>query len=181
MKYFSSFFLIVIFLLGISSCSNLESEEPKELEEIPEHFVSLNLDKATSFSYPKEMIATENLRFESKFQFSDLINVQYVVVQENDKENELKYFAKEKLSDILRKMEGPNSNKLTAFQLSDINGFETNFETDMYGWPQKLVYWISIVELKNKFITTITWTTIDRRELFKEDAELIIKSFRVKD
>ena len=103
-----------------------------------------------------------------------------MVVQEDDKSNTLNLFAADKLEKIQRKMEELSSNKLTSFKLQDIKGVETKFESKVYGWPSKLFFWISVVELKNKFVTTITWTTIDRKDKFQKDAELIIKSFRRK-
>ena len=175
-------YLIFIFPLTLiritSGCSTTESEKKVELEEIPVHFTSLEIDNSTTFFYPAELVLTDILRYESKFQFSDLINAQYVVVQEDDKEGSLKSFAFEKLVKLQQKMVEPSTNNLNVFQLKEINGFETQFEADTYGWPSKLVYWVSIVELKHRFITTIAWTTIDRKEKFQKDAELIVKSFR---
>ena len=173
----------LFFLLVISSCSTAESEKPVELEKIPAHFTTIPVDNSTTFSYPSEMLETENLKYESKIQYSDLINVQYAVLQEDSKEEELdlKSFSIDKLEKLQQKMVEPSSNKLTAFALKEISGYETEFEADGYGWPSKLVYWISVVELKHKFITTIAWTTIDRKERYEKKAMLIVKSFRMKD
>lgn len=165
-------------LLINSGCSTTDSENTIELEKIPSHFVSLQIDNSTTFSYPSELLLTDILRYESKFQFSDLINVQYVVVQEDKKEGSLKAFALEKLEQLQQKMVNPSSDKLNVLELKDINGFETQFQADTYGWPSTLAYWVSIVELKHKFITTIAWTTIDRKEKFEKEAKLIVKSFR---
>ena len=179
LKYINFTFSLIL-LLVISSCSTAEFEKPVELEKIPAHFTTIQVDNSTTFSYPAEMLATENLKYESKFQFSDLINVQYTVLQEDSKEGEidLKLFSTGKLEELQQKMVEPSSNKLTAFTLKEINGYEAEFEADVYGWPSRLVYWISIVELKGKFITTIAWTTADRKEKFEKEALLITRSFR---
>jgi len=174
-----NFIFPLICLFAISSCSTTASEKLVELEKIPAHFKTIPVDNSTTFSYPAEMLATENLRYESKFQFSDLINVQYAVLQEDDKgEMDLKSFSIDKLEELQQKMIEPSSIKLKAFTLKEINGYEIEFEADAYGWPSRLEYWISVVELKHKFITTIAWTTIDRKAKFQKDAGLMVKSFR---
>jgi hypothetical protein len=179
LKYIN-FTFSLFFISAISSCSTTEHEKLVELDKIPDYFNTIQADNSTTFSYPSEMLTTENLKYESKFQFSDLINVQYVVLQEDNNEEgmDLKSFSIDKLEELQQKMIEPSSNKLTAFELKKINGYETVFEADTYGWSSKLVYWISVVELKHKFITTIAWTTIDRIKKFQKDAALMVKSFR---
>jgi hypothetical protein len=177
LKYLLFIFSLILFLAS-SGCSSTESEKTIELQKIPSHFTTLQIDNSTTFSYPSELVLTDILRYDSKFQFSDLINVQYVVVQEDNKGESLKLFAHKKLEQLQQKMVEPSFDKLNEFQLEEINGFETQFQAKTYGWPIKLEYWISIVELKHKFITTIVWTSTDRKETFKNDAELIINSFR---
>lgn len=177
MKYFQFAFSILLLVL-LSACANPEIEKEIKLPEIPTHFSSILLDDSITFSYPKELLPVENLKLHGDFQFADLINVQYTVLQFDDTEKSLKAFANEKIIALQNRMVEPSSNELVAFQLKKINGYESQFDADLYGWPSRLHFWISIVELNSKYVTTIAWTTKDRIKEFEEAAEMIVKSFR---
>ena len=79
------------------------------------------------------------------------------------------------------KMVDPISTKSEQFSINNIKGYSTEVDADVYGWPSKLHYWISTVELDDRFITIIAWTTADRVNYFEQDAEVIVGSFRMKD
>lgn len=150
---------------------------------IPDHFKTIFIDSTVTFACPKEMLQVENLKLSGDFQFSNLIDVQYAVVQIDLKTEELnlKEFTEIKLDDLKRKMVDPTLSELETFSLDKIKGYSCDIDTDVYGWPDKLHYWISTIELEDKFVTTITWTTEDRIKDFKKDAEMITRSFRMKD
>jgi len=168
----------------LSACNSSEKKEIViELTPIPNHFKTIEIDSLVTFSCPKEMHQVENLKLLGDYQFADLINVQYAVIQLDLKESidelDLKQFTSAKLGELQLKMVDPVSSKLETFSLKEIKGYSTEFDTDVFGWPRKLHYWISVVELDDKFVTTITWTTEDRIKDFKGDAEMIVKSFRL--
>lgn len=167
----------------LSACnSSVEKETEIELPKIPDHFKTISIDSTVTFSCPKEMLQVENLKLSGDFQFSSLIDVQYAVVQIDLKTEELnlKEFTEIKLDDLKRKMVDPTLSELETFSLDKIRGYFTEIETDVYGWPDKLHYWISTIELEDKFVAIITWTTEDRIKDFKKDAEMITRSFRMK-
>lgn len=176
------YFLYFIFAGFIfSACNSNQEKETIELVEIPSHFKTIEIDSLVTFACPKEMPQAENLKLQGDYQFADLINVQYVVVQIASKELDLKSYSTAKLDELQLKMVDPTSSKLEPFSLNEIQGYSTEIDAKVYGWPSKLHYWISVVELDDNFVTTIAWTTEDRIKDFKEDAEIIIKSFRMKD
>lgn len=177
---------LIIALKAFSACNSSEEKElVAELTTIPNHFKTIEIDSLTTFSYPKGMLQVDHLKLNGDYQFADLINVQYAVVQidlkETNDELDLKLFSNIKLSELQLKMVDPVSSKLEQFSLNNIKGYSTEIDAKVYGWPSKLHYWISIVELDDKYVTTITWTTDNRIKEFKEDAEMIVKSFRMKD
>lgn len=163
--------------------SSAEKNQEIELAQIPESYKIISIDSIVTFACPKEMLQVENLKLPGDFQFSNLIDVQYAVVQIDLKSEELKLkeYTYAKLDDLKRKMVDPILSELEIFSLDEIKGYSTEIETDVYGWPDKLHYWISTVELEDKFVTAIVWTTLDRIKGFEKDAEMISKSFRLKD
>lgn len=167
----------------MSACnSGVEKDKEIDLPKIPNNFRTISIDSNVTFACPKEMLQVENLKLSGDFQFSNLIDVQYAVVQVASKseESSLKEFTEIKLEDLKRKMVDPTLNELQTFYLDKIKGYSTEIKTDVYGWPDRLHYWISIIELEDKFVTTVVWTTIERTKEFEMDAEMIVRSFRMK-
>lgn len=181
---FKSPFLLFFSLtvLFFTACNSHNVKESEEHIQIPNNFKTLEIDSLTIFACPKEMLQVENLRLAGDFQFADLINVRYAVVQidpkESNNQTDLKSFFSAKLDDLTLKMVGPVSNEAEQFSINDIKGYSKEIDANVYGWPRKLHYWISVVELKDKFVTNIVWTTEDKVKDFEMDAEVIVKSFR---
>ena len=177
-------YFIFIWLL-LSSCNSSVQEAKAELPSIPSNFKTIKIDSLTTFACPKDLLQVENLKLLGDYQFADLINVQYLVVQIDLKESigqlDLESLFDTKLRELKLKMTDPSSNKLDQFSLNEIKGYSIEIEADVYGWPAKLHYWISMIELKDKLVTSITWTTEDRAKAFEKDAEMIVKSFRMKN
>lgn len=183
MKFYRITFLFFIAFILTACNSSLDKETEIELPKIPDHFKTISIDSIVTFACPNEMLQVENLKLSGDYQFSNLIDVQYAVVQVDLKTEELnlKEFTEIKLDDLKRKMIDPNLNELEAFSLDKIKGYFTEIETDVYGWPDKLHYWISTVELEDKFVTVIVWTIVERVKDFGKDAEIITRSFRLKN
>lgn len=168
----------------MSACnSSVEKETEIELPQIPDHYKTISIDSIVTFACPNEMLQVENLKLSGDYQFSNLIDVRYAVLQIDIKEEvlNLKEFTEVKLDDLKRKMVDPTLSELETFTLDKIKGCSTEIESDVYGWPNKLYYWISIVELEDKFVTVIVWTTVERVKDFEKDAETITRSFRLKN
>ena len=165
----------------------MDKEQKEEELTIPDHFRTIQLDSNYILSIPKEFHEVNNLNFSSSFQFASLIEVQYIVIQEEEKgggefeDLTLNEYADKKLDDLQRKMRDVVRSDAVAFKFNDVSGVKTNIEADVYGWPTRICYWIGIVELEEKFVSTIAWTLVDRKNDFEADAEVIVQSVRKVD
>lgn len=174
-------YLFIFSLTILFGCaSDTDKELEVELPKIPHDFKIIPIGSNVTFACPKDMLQVENLKLTGDYQFSNLMDVQYAVLQIDSisKGVNLKEFSENKLLDLERKMVDPEIQGTKSFAIGEINGYATEIEADVYGWPSKLHYWITTVELKNKMVTVIAWTTLDRMKEFEKDAELITSSFR---
>lgn len=178
-------FMISLGAMILLRCSaGINQEQKAEELIIPDHFRTIQLDSNYVVSIPNEFHEVRNLNFSSSFQFSNLIEAQYIVIQEEEKsgsefENHtLNQYADKKLENLQRKMRNQSISEEMTFNHGTISGVKTYIEADVYGWPTPVCYWISIVELEEKFVSTIAWTLIDRKNDFEKDAEMIVQSVR---
>ena len=178
-------FMISLGAMLLLRCSaGIDQEQKVEELIIPDYFRSIQLDSSYIFSIPNEFHEVSNLNFSSSFQFSKLIEAQYIVIQEEEKSGSefenltLNQYADKKLEDLQRKMRNQSISKEMEFRYGTVSGVKTHIEADVYGWPTRICYWISCIELEEKFVSTIVWTFLDRKSDFAEDAELIVQSVR---
>lgn len=171
-------------MLLLRCSAGINPEQKVEELIIPDHFRTIQLDSNYIFSIPNGFHEVSNLNFSSSFQFSNLIEAQYIVVQEEDKDGSefenltLNQYADKKLEDLQRKLRNISNAEEMAFNYGTVSGVKTRIEADVYGWPTRVCYWISIIELEDKFVSTIAWTVLDRKNDFEKDAEVIVQSLR---
>lgn len=171
-------------MLLLRCSAGINQEQKAEELIIPDCFGTIQLDSGYIFSIPNEFHEVSNLNFLSSFQFSNLVEAQYIVIQEEEKsgsefENHtLNQYADKKLEDLQRKMRNQSISEEIAFNYGTVSGVKTHIEADVYGWPTRICYWVSIVELEEKFVSTIAWTLLDRKSDFADDAEVIVQSVR---
>jgi len=178
-------FIISLGTMLFLRCSEgIEREQKAEELIVPDHFITIQLDSSYVISIPNEFHEVSNLNFSSSFQFSNLIEAQYIVIQEEEKSGSefedltLNQYADKKLEDLQRKMRNISNAEEMAFNYGTVSGVKTRIEADVYGWPTRICYWISVVELEEKFVSTIAWTLVDRKSDFEADAEVIVQSVR---
>ena len=171
-------------MLFLRCSEGIEREQKAEELIVPDHFITIQLDSSYVISIPNEFHEVSNLNFSSSFQFSNLIEAQYIVIQEEEKSGSefedltLNQYADKKLEDLQRKMRNISNAEEMAFNYGTVSGVKTRIEADVYGWPTRICYWISVVELEEKFVSTIAWTLVDRKSDFEADAEVIVQSVR---
>ena len=172
-------------MLLLRCSAGINPEQKVEELIIPDHFRTIQLDSNYIVSIPNDFHEVSNLNFSSSLQFSNLIEAQYIVIQEEEKIGSefesltLNQYADKKLEDLQRKMRNISNSEEIAFKFSTLSGVKTHIEADVYGWPTRICYWVSIVELEDKFVSTIAWTLLDRKNDFEKDAEVIVQSVRM--
>lgn len=193
-----SVWIVLLLTCAMNSCSSEKKEIEKNtalVDELPD--ARIIEDSLYRIQIPNTMKLTNSLDVNASLQFSDVFREQFVTVSEFDKKDHLDRLmrnksAKKQLSALenfstLEYNAHMNAKSLlleSKWSTMEIDGSVFKIkavDVEIYGASKEISYWLAFVEGKNRLYTIKLWTPKNRKHLFEESANLIIRSFRERE
>jgi hypothetical protein len=188
--------------LIVSACggNNVKSDLAKSLEKLEQKLKAVNYMTADvdsvdfTMEVPDYMTPTNQLDVTRPFQYMNAIKEQYIVASSEDRIlvepslKALKYEGKTFLDQYVSYNksvieEGVKITSMQEIKSLTIDGMDAKvlqFDGTVEGIAEPINYYTAFVEGKDKVYFIMTWTLESKKEAFKDVADKMIKSFKVK-
>lgn len=188
--------------LLVSACggNSVKSDLAKSLEKLEQklkevHYMTADVDSVDfTMEVPDYMTPTNQLDVTRPFQYMNAIKEQYIVASSEDRLlvepslKALKFEGKTFLDQYVayNKSVIEEGVKITSMQdtksltIDGMNAKVLQFDGNVEGINEPINYYTAFVEGKDKVYFIMTWTLESKKEEFKDVADKMIKSFKIK-
>ena len=188
--------------LAVTSCTSSSTESSKELdgfldkikEAASTKYDTKKVNDLYSVDIPDFMVSTTTLNDDATLQYNNLYKEKYIIVLDEDKDlfiqdlkdygiyeedrDLLEMFAEAKESFIINEEAVIGDVHRKEKKIDGLSAQLVEFDSDVAGIPEPVTYYLGFVEGKANLYTIMAWTLTDRKSSFKDEANMMIESFR---
>lgn len=191
MKHFLIYTFIILGMCLMNSCN----ETNKENLSLDSDFQTVTINDDYEMKIPNYMVKTKELNKLASLQYMHALKETYVVVLDESKDDFIATYKSiniynDSLSVVLNYCNAQIKNITSTIKnptqfnrkSSTINGLiseSINIEGNFEDVKQKISYFFTFIEGKDKLYMIMTWTLKDRMDLYRDTYQKVSESFRL--